>query len=44
MMAAPGPLRDLKPVIETVEVSCRAPRMRPVEPGSLTSPVPRRLQ
>jgi hypothetical protein len=39
----PRPLPDVTPSIETVDVSCRAPGMIPVEPGSLTSPVPRRL-
>lgn len=39
----PRSLADVKPVVETVEVSCRAPGMIPVEPGSITSPVPRHL-
>jgi hypothetical protein len=38
----PGPLRDVKPDIETVEVSCDAPGMIKVQPGSITTPVPRR--
>jgi hypothetical protein len=33
--------RDVKPVVETVDLSCTAPGMIPVVPGSLTSPVPR---
>jgi hypothetical protein len=38
----PRPLPDVTPRVETVDVSCRAPGMIPVDPGSLTSPVPRR--
>lgn len=34
---------DRKPVIEFVDVSCSDPRMEKVEPGSLTTPVPRHL-
>ncbi|MDB5071269.1 MAG: hypothetical protein JWM87_2380, partial [Candidatus Eremiobacteraeota bacterium] len=34
---------DLKPVVETVDVSCNDPRMEKVEPGSLRTPVPRHL-
>jgi hypothetical protein len=38
----PGALRDVKAGIETVEVPCDAPGMMKVEPGSITTPVPRR--
>jgi hypothetical protein len=41
-LTLPGALRDVKPDIETVEVSCDAPGMIKVEPGSITTPVPRR--
>jgi hypothetical protein len=37
----PAPLRDVKPEIETINVSCNAPDMVKVEPGSITTPVPR---
>jgi hypothetical protein len=39
----PAPLRDVKPDIETVEVPCDDKGIIKVEPGSLKSPVPRRL-
>jgi len=35
--------RDLKPVVEYVDVSCNDPRMEKIEPGSLRTPVPRHL-
>jgi hypothetical protein len=38
----PGPLRDVKPEMETVDVSCDDKSMIKVEPGSLKTPVPRR--
>jgi hypothetical protein len=38
----PGALRDVKPDIETLLVPCDAPGMIKVEPGSITTPVPRR--
>jgi hypothetical protein len=37
----PGPLRDVKPEIDKVEVPCEAPGMIPRVPGSITTPVPR---
>ncbi len=40
----PGPLPDLKPEITREPVPCNAKGMIPVVPGSLTSPVPRRLE
>jgi hypothetical protein len=40
-LALPGPLRDDKPEIDTVEVPCDGPGMIRVEPGSITTPVPR---
>jgi hypothetical protein len=42
VVAFPGPLRDVKPEIETVDVACDAKGMIDVVPGSLKSPVPRR--
>ena len=39
----PGPLPDLKPVVEYVDVSCNDPHMEKVVPGSLKTPVPRHL-
>jgi hypothetical protein len=41
-LTLPGALHDVKPDIETVEVPCDAPGMIKVEPGSITTPVPRR--
>jgi hypothetical protein len=41
-LSLPGALRDVKPEIDTVEVPCEAPSMIRVEPGSITTPVPRR--
>lgn len=41
-LTLPGPLRDEKPVLETIDVACDTPGMIVVEPGSLTAPVPRR--
>jgi hypothetical protein len=41
-LTVPGPLRDDKPEIDTVEVPCAAPGMIRVDPGSITTPVPRR--
>jgi hypothetical protein len=38
----PGPGRDVKPLIETLDVPCDDKAMIKVEPGSLKSPVPRR--
>jgi hypothetical protein len=38
--APPGRNPDLKPVVETVDVSCHDHRMEPVVPGSLKTPVP----
>jgi len=38
----PGPLRDEKPLLETVDLACDTAGMMSVEPGSLTAPVPRR--
>jgi len=32
---------DIKPVVEYVDVSCNDRRMQKVDPGSLTTPVPR---
>jgi hypothetical protein len=37
----PGPLRDDKPVLETIDVACDASGMIDVPPGSLKAPVPR---
>ncbi len=37
----PGPLKDVKPEIDTVEVSCNDKKMEAVEPGSLKTPLPR---
>jgi hypothetical protein len=39
----PRGIPDLKPMIETVDVSCRDRRMEAVVPGSLKTPVPRHL-
>jgi hypothetical protein len=41
-LTLPGALRDVKPDIETVDVPCDSPGMIKVEPGSITTPVPRR--
>jgi hypothetical protein len=38
----PGPLRDVKPELENVDVPCDAKGLIDVVPGSLKSPVPRR--
>jgi hypothetical protein len=42
VVAFPGPLRDVKPELERVEVPCNAKGMIEVVPGSLKTPVPRR--
>ncbi len=39
----PVPLADVKPTVETVEVSCNDAKMQAVAPGTLTTPAPRRL-
>ncbi|MGA2395745.1 MAG: hypothetical protein ABSH03_20585 [Candidatus Lustribacter sp.] len=38
----PGPLRDEKPELDTIDVACDTADMIKVEPGSLKAPVPRR--
>ncbi len=40
----PGPLPDLKPQVDTEIVPCDAKGMITVVPGTLTSPVPRRIE
>jgi hypothetical protein len=39
----PGPPRDIKPVVEFVDVSCSDARMEKIVPGTLRTPVPRHL-